>query len=69
MVALQVNEYLLRDERIQNPVKDLRQSKGIATVAPGVPCPHPPLPTFNFRTKQGQKISVSNVRDITFYGY
>ena len=31
------------------------------------PPPPPPTPYFNFRTKQGPKVSVSNINDIAFY--
>ena len=35
----------------------------------GQGCPGgPPPPHFNFRTKHGPKVSVSNIRDIAFYG-
>ena len=42
--------------------------RGVATGRAMGAMPPPPLPNFNFRTKQGPKISVSNIRDIAFYG-
>ena len=39
--------------------------RGVATVEARESCP--PLPYFNFRTKQGANIPVPNIRDIAFY--
>ena len=40
--------------------------RGIANGGPGRPCPVPPQ--FKFQTKKGPTVSVSNIRDIVFYG-